>query len=567
MARISRKNTQPVKETLQDVSHFYHVAQYVRLSKEDNGKEDGNSVENQIGLIQKYIQSKPYLIPTGLYIDNGYTGTDFDRPEFNRMMEDIRAGIVNCIIIKDLSRLGRNYLEAGEFIEKVCPFLGIRLISINDGFDTAESSSGTELGVSLKNLINDIYAKDISRKASSVLKAKRLRGEYIGHYAPYGYLKSPENKNKLIVDTEVAPTVKKIFEMRAQGIGIEKIANFLNENDYPSPGRLRYQRGIHTNNNQQGEKLLWKRHVLNDLLRNVVYIGHLAQGRSSSSLYQGIAFHWVNPENWDVVENTHEPIISFELWNQVQEINHKRARQAKESSGKYSQFPPAKSLYGKRLVCADCGRPMKMIRSIAKNGKHAYYNYKCPSNLEHGSRSCSSKNIRASDLDQIVLEVLRKQMAIFLDMNKVLQQLIASASAKHKINGTKARIQELQQEYKQKKSLCTTLYTDMKEGLLSSDEYIYAKKKYQAEMEQLKQKIDELESRHEKITHHKIQERKWNHLANDYLHAKTLTADMVDAMVEKITIHADGSVDVKLQYMNEFEDLIAQCQKLREESA
>ena len=283
-------------------------------------------------MIKKYVAEKPYLFPVGLYVDNGYTGTDFDRPEFNRMMDDVRAGIVDCVVIKDLSRLGRNYVEAGEFIDKVCPFLGLRLISINDGFDTADISAGGDLGVSLKNVINDIYAKDISRKASSVLKAKRLRGEYIGNYAPYGYIKSPENKNQLIIDPDVAPIVIEIFQMRASGMGIERIANKLNELGYPSPGRLRYERGIITNNNKQGEKLLWKRHVLNDILRNVAYIGNLAQGRSRSSLYKGIAFHRVEKSQWDVVENTHEPIISQDLWQAVQAVNEKHANLAKQTA-------------------------------------------------------------------------------------------------------------------------------------------------------------------------------------------------------------------------------------------
>lgn len=567
MARISRKGQKLLEEFQPGEYRIYHVAQYVRLSKEDNGKDDSDSIENQIGLIQKYIQEKPYLFPVGLYVDNGYTGTDFDRPEFNRMMDDIRAGIVDCIIIKDLSRLGRNYVEAGEFIDKVCPFMGIRLISINDGFDTAEKSNNSELGISLKNLINDIYAKDISRKASSALKAKRLRGEYIGNYAPYGYLKSPEDKNKLIIDPETAPIVVKIFELRASGMGFERIADYLNTAGYPSPGRLRFQRGIITNNNKQGENLLWKRHVLSDLLKNIVYIGHLAQGRSSSSLYQGIPFHWVKEENWDIVENTHEPIISYDLWKQVQTINTEHKQKAKECSGKYSKFPPAKSLYGKRLVCADCGRPMKMVRSIAKGGTRAYYNYKCPSNMEHGDAFCPKKNIRASDLDQIVLEVLQKQMSVFLDMQEVFTKLIKAAAEKNKLSGAAAKIRELNQEYKRKKKLCTNLYTDMKEGILSKDEYIYAKKKYQADLEFLKQEIAELESQHEQSANHAIQERKWNHLANAYLHAKVLTAEMVEAMVDKIIIRKDGSVDVILQYMNEFEELIAECKKLKKESA
>lgn len=567
MARISRKANAQAEDFLPGEYRIYNVAQYVRLSKEDNGKEDSNSIENQIAVIKKYVAEKPYLFPVGLYVDNGYTGTDFDRPEFNRMMDDVRAGIVDCVVIKDLSRLGRNYVEAGEFIDKVCPFLGLRLISINDGFDTADISAGGDLGVSLKNVINDIYAKDISRKASSVLKAKRLRGEYIGNYAPYGYIKSPENKNQLIIDPDVAPIVIEIFQMRASGMGIERIANKLNELGYPSPGRLRYERGIITNNNKQGEKLLWKRHVLNDILRNVAYIGNLAQGRSRSSLYKGIAFHRVEESQWDVVENTHEPIISQDLWQAVQAVNEKHANFAKQTYGKYSKFPPAQSLYGKHLICADCGRQLKMVRTIAKGGKAAYYNYKCPTNLEHGDAVCSKKNIRASDLDEIVLEILKKQMKVFLDTQMVLRQLIKAEREKTKRSGELLEIRQLEQQVKKKKSLSTNLYTDMKEGIISQDEYVYAKKRYQVEIAHLQQRIEELKTVAQKPVNSMFQERKWSYLADAYINAKKLTSEMIDAMVDTIRFHADGSIDVTLKYMNEFADLIEECEKLRKESA
>lgn len=355
MARVSRKRGTEKAKGFKEAG-IYHTGIYLRLSVEDNGKKDADSMENQKNLLMEYVSARPYLMLTDIYMDNGFTGTDFERPEFNRMLQDARDGRIHCIVVKDLSRLGRNYVEAGDYIEKVFPFLGIRFIAVNDHYDSDSLTSGDELGASLKNVVNDVYAKDISRKVGTAMKQKRLRGEYIGNYAPYGYLKDPKAKNHLIIDQEIAPIVVEIFELRAKGDGINTIARILNERDIPSPGRLRYERGIITNNNKKGSGLLWSRHVLSDLLKNVVYIGNLAQGRSASCLYKGIPFHWTEESEWDLVENTHEAIISPELWKRVQEVTARKSREAKESHGKYANLPKRENPYGSLLRCADCGR-------------------------------------------------------------------------------------------------------------------------------------------------------------------------------------------------------------------
>ena len=355
MARISRKKGN-VNQTGTDVKDIFRTAVYLRLSVEDNGKKDADSLDNQRELLLSYVADRPYLELIEIYEDNGWTGTDFDRPAFQRMLEDAQKGKINCIVVKDLSRLGRNYVEAGNYLEKVFPFLNLRFIAVNDNYDSASLTSGEHLGATLKNVVNDIYAKDISRKSCSALKMKRVKGEYIGNYAPYGYLKDPQDKNHLIVDTETASIVVEIFTMRAEGLGVGTIIRKLNEKGYPSPGRLRYERGIITNNNTKGKALPWNRHVLTDMLYNIAYIGHLAQGKSTSCLHKGIPFHWTDPSEWDIAENTHEPIISMDLWEQVQRVNQSLSNAAKASHGKYGNLPKRENPYGSLLRCADCGR-------------------------------------------------------------------------------------------------------------------------------------------------------------------------------------------------------------------
>lgn len=569
MARVSRKRGTEKAEGFKEAG-IYHTGIYLRLSVEDNGKKDADSMENQKNLLMEYVSARPYLMLTDIYMDNGFTGTDFERPEFNRMLQDARDGRINCIVVKDLSRLGRNYVEAGDYIEKVFPFLGIRFIAVNDHYDSDSLTSGDELGASLKNVVNDVYAKDISRKVGTAMKQKRLRGEYIGNYAPYGYLKDPQDKNHLIIDQEIAPIVVEIFELRAKGDGINTIARILNERDIPSPGRLRYERGIITNNNKKGSGLLWSRHVLSDLLKNVVYIGNLAQGRSASCLYKGIPFHWTEESEWDLVENTHEAIISPELWKRVQEVTDRKSREAKESHGKYAGLPKRENPYGSLLRCADCGRVIKQVHAYntsKRSGTSIYYNYKCPENIELGDTACPKKNIRAADLDEAVLATIRKQMEIFMDTQKILKELIAQEKETAKQEAPIARVKDIQKEIDRRKGLCTALYTDLKEGILTQDEYFYAKMRYQEEIDSLEKELQELKSIRGKASEAAQGEKKWEQLISKYYKAQTLNPAMMEAIVKEIKLYADNSISIEFRYINEFEELLQECERIRREVA
>ncbi len=569
MARISRKNglNSQIVDTGKDI---FRTAIYLRLSVEDNGKKDADSLENQRDLLISYVTDRPYLELVEIYEDNGFTGTDFARPDFQRMMNDAQKGKINCIVVKDLSRLGRNYVEAGNYLEKVFPFLNIRFIAVNDNYDSASLTSGEQLGASLKNVVNDIYAKDISRKSCSALKMKRVRGEYIGHYAPYGYLRDPKDKNHLIIDPETAPIVEEIFRMRSEGLGVGTIIRILNEKGYPSPGKLRYERGIITNNNKKGEKLLWSRHVLKDLLYNIVYIGHLAQGKSSSCLHKGISFHWTDPSEWDISENTHEPIIQMELWKQVQKVNQSLSSAAKSTQGKYSDLPKRENPYGNLLRCADCGRVIKQVRSYSKSkkrGTQSYYTYKCSGYIELGETSCPKRIMRAADLDIAVLETIRKQMEVFLDTQRVLHQLTAMEKEKAKQAIPFGRLQKLQAEIAGKRNMIVSLYVDFKDGILSHDEYLYAKKTYQSELEKIEQEERELKSVHEKADSISEGERKWMKLIDQYYNAESLTKDMVKAFVKEVKLYDDNSISIEFRYMNEFEELMKECERIRREVA
>ena len=421
MARKKRVHASPMRPEIQGA--LWVAGLYGRLSVLDNGKVDGEPIESQIAIIEQYVAGHPELKIVERYIDNGYTGTNFDRPNWERMMADVKSGRINCIIVKDLSRLGRNYIETGRFLERICPKLGIRFISVNDNYDTAEIKSQDEFAASLKNIVNDYYAKDISLKSGSALKAKRQRGEYIGSYAPHGYLKDPSNKNHLIINPETAPVIQQIYQWRAEGLGYGTITRMLNERGIPSPGRYRFEHGIVTNNNKKGSSLLWNRHALTDILRNIVYIGHLAQGKCTASLARGIPVHRTPESEWDIAYHTHDPIITEELFNQVQEINRSRADAYNANYGACSHLPKGDNPYRERLVCADCGTQMKLYRNLSKNHKKAYFTYICPTYEEHQELRCTKKTIRSNALDAMVLKTLKIQMELFCDAQQVLERL------------------------------------------------------------------------------------------------------------------------------------------------
>ena len=564
MARKKRVHASPMRPEIQGA--LWDAGLYGRLSVLDNGKVDGEPIESQIAIIEQYVAGHPELKIVERYIDNGYTGTNFDRPNWERMMTDVRSGRINCIIVKDLSRLGRNYIETGRFLERICPKLGIRFISVNDNYDTAEIKSQDEFAASLKNIVNDYYAKDISLKSGSALKAKRQRGEYIGSYAPHGYLKDPSNKNHLIINPETAPVIQQIYQWRAEGLGYGTITRMLNERGIPSPGRYRFEHGIVTNNNKKGSSLLWNRHALTDILRNIVYIGHLAQGKCTASLARGIPVHRTPESEWDIVYHTHDPIITEELFNQVQEINRSRADAYNANYGACSHLPKGDNPYRERLVCADCGTQMKLYRNLSKNHKKAYFTYICPTYEEHQELRCTKKTIRSNDLDAMVLKTLKIQMELFCDAQQVLERL-SKKQPKFPAHTEENELQQLEQQVKRKQGYATSLYADYRTGLLTREEYTFARGKYQEEVAALQGRISQLQERLNLTSQVSDCAKSWMALIEQYKSAEIVSRELVTAFISEIRLSADGSIKVSFLFQDELSRIRAHCKALESEVA
>ena len=567
MARISRKqqNTS-LSRPLSKQTAFYKVAIYARLSVEDNGK-DSDSIESQIVYLEDFIANDPTMCKVAIFIDNGFTGTNFNRPEFQRMIEAARCGEINCVVVKDLSRLGRNYVETGEFLEKICPFIGLRLIAVNDNYDSDAVTNNSQLAASLSNIINDFYAKDISRKVFSTLKTKMENGDYIGAWEKYGYLKDPANKNRLVVNPETAPIVQQIFLWRSEGMSYMGINKKLNEMGVPSPGQYKADRGIVTNNNQKKRKILWNKHIVTDILKDITYIGHMAQRKTTQCLHKGIQYSRVNEEDWVVAYNTHEPIIEQELFDKVQEINRATAERAKANSGKYDHLPKEKNIYGAKLVCADCGARIKLHRSFSTKKDKVYFTFNCPTYGEHGKIGCSSRVKRKAELDEAVFQAIRTQMDVFMDTAHIIKSLLAQ---KQELNNSAARKKNkasLNAKIRNLRSAIAALYVDLKDGLLNDEEYLIQKEKYQAQISEIEHTMSKLCDKETDTIENIIGAKQWSAIVDKYSKATEVTEELLNACVKLIKVHADGSLEITFNYMQEFKELLKTTERLKKEVA
>ena len=359
MARKSRVAGN-VNDTIPAKKGIYRTGIYARLSSED--KEE-DTLENQIYLLKSHVEGQTDMVLADTYVDNGFSGTNFQRPQFIRMMEDVKSGKINCIVVKDLSRLGRDYIETGNYIENVFPFLNVRFVSVTDGFDTVNGDGAEAMVVSFKNLVNDVYAKDISRKIISAFRTKQRNGEYIGLVAPYGYLKSKENKNKFVIDEQTAPVVKMIFKWYADGRGLDYITRTLNEMDIDCPRKYRHRIGITISDRYKDSR--WGRSAVKTILTNRAYIGDMVQGKVKQELCNNVCRQYVDKEEWIIVENTHEAVIERELFFNVQKLIEEKSREQAEKREKSGIRGHKEENYLKGyLRCGCCGKSFNLSQTM-----------------------------------------------------------------------------------------------------------------------------------------------------------------------------------------------------------
>lgn len=539
MARKSRiaENAMSIISAKQGV---YKTAVYARLSTEDL---DEDTLDNQIYLLKSFVGEKTDMVLVDIYADNAFSGTNFERPEFTRLMNDVKTGKVNCIVVKDLSRLGRNYIETGNLIENVFPFLNVRFIAVTDNFDTNEGGGVENMVASFKNLVNDVYAKDISRKIITAFRTKQKNGEYIGLVAPYGYLKSAENKNKFVIDEKTAPAVKKIFELYAGGYGLDRIARIMNESDYDCPRKYRYSIGITKSDRYKNSK--WGRTTINTILTNRAYIGDMVQGKVKQELCNNIVMHYTNKDDWIVVEGTHEAIIERNLFFEVQDILEKKkteqaVRRKKSKSREYKE----ENLLKGRIKCGCCGKSMNLAQNVRGNSiSRSYY---CSGYKELREAVCTNKNrINKSSVESKVLESIKK--CIF---NNIDESSLSLEIADKNTQDIKKRMVQIERAIRQTNSKIADLYKDVSDGLIDENDYLLMKTKFLNDKKQFEREEKLLSDNMKKTSDSAGKLR-----AADYLKkckkAKKLDRKMVESFIELVTINDDKSIEITFSCCDE----------------
>lgn len=456
MARTNRNNQEVLKVT--DESSWL-TAIYARLSIEDNGI-DSDSIETQIYFLQSYVKEHKELKLIAIYCDNGLSGTSFDRPELHAMLEDIKSSKINCVVVKDLSRFGRNYMETGNYLESIFPCLGVRFISVNDHYDSMDATSNEGLALSLKNIYHHIYAKDISRKVCTLLEVKKKKGLYLGRFAPYGYKKSETNPYQLELEEITAPVVREIYSLRMSGIGAIKIARRLNDKGIPCQSRRLFEMGLLKGTNNEASAL-WSGSSIISILENPVYCGCIVERKSEQSYYKGGSKRLIPKDQWNYIKNTHEAIIDWSSFMKVQYLLEE-SRQSRKNRIKSNRERTENRLKG-LVICGCCQG--KMIRDSGyfnQDGNLICHRFICRRKYLK-KMGCLSESVLESDLLSVVRESVGNHLRVLIDF---------------KDNATTRDVKQRQTAFPDMDIKILEKHQAYKRGLLSQEDYIYIQKKY-----------------------------------------------------------------------------------------
>lgn len=529
-----------------NLNTIYYADAYYRLSQEDGDKTESDSIVNQKALVKEFLSTHPDIQIYKEKVDDGYTGVNFDRPGFQSMLEDIKSGKVNCVIVKDLSRFGRNYIEAGRYIEKIFPYLGVRFISINDHIDTAVKMNVTdEMLIPFKNLINDAYCHDISIKIRSHLDIKRKNGQYIGATAPYGYKKSPENKNQLIIDEEAAQVVRQIFQWKLEGMSASRIADKLSRLGVPTPlqHKKMYNPKYHCGYQKKTENQ-WEVNTVNNILKNEVYTGTLVQGKTYSLNYKVRKRIDRDESEWIRCENCHEPIISkgdFDLVRDDLKIDT-RVSPYQEKLYVFSGF----------IKCGTCGGTMTR-KTVTVNGKKYVY-LTCVENKKgHGCKN--NKMISLKKFENVILKTLNTHIENIVELSSMLSLKSKIPYEKYVMKHLQEGIAAKKSEIEKKQEYGVIVYEDYIQGVVSKEEYLEFKEAFRKRTEELEKEIQELQSELEKRASEQKSSLEWMERFIECRGFTELSRKLLLMMIEEIRIYGKDRVEVIFKFQSEYEDL------------
>ena len=540
----------------------YRAAAYLRLSKEDGDslfsgkKQESDSISSQRALIEGFAANCPDIELAAEYVDDGYTGTNFDRPGFRSMMAAAERGGINCVIVKDLSRFGREYIDAGRYIEKVFPQKGVRFIAVNDHYDSLTAAgSGDGLIVPFKNLINDSYSRDISMKVRSNLEAKRRRGEFIANFAVYGYQRDPEDKNRLVIDEDAAAVVRDIFRWKIEGVNAAKIADRLNGRGVLCPAAYKRAKGSrYATGFQTGRQAAWSHVSVRRILANEMYCGVLVQGRRTTANYKVKKVVQKDERDWARVEGTHEAIIDRAQFDLVQRLMDEDCRCP---SGGDTVNP----LSG-RVFCGTCGALAK--RKAVKSGAKTYAYYNCPNGTVGGS--CAGRTIPEAELDAAVLATLRAQIELVLDIDRTLEEMDALAWDKRELRKLEADMAAQEELIEKSNALKISAYEDFRDGLIDREELAAIREEFSRRIARAEDCLKALRGRRAELAEGADGEQGWLARFRRYRNIPELSRAVVVNLVDRILLYPDKQIRVELRHRDQIRDALEFLQERRGEA-
>jgi len=525
----------------------WKAADYARISREDGDKEESDSIGTQFDIIDDYIAHNDDITFIDRYSDDGWSGTNFDRPDFMRLMEDIKKGKINCVIVKDLSWLGRNYILVGQYLEMIFPMLNIRFISVNDRIDSIKDPASINNAlVSFKNVMNDEYCRDISNKVRSSLDRKRSKGEFIGSFASYGYMKDPDDHHHLIVDPVAAEVVKNIFDWFLQGMSIIGIAKRLNHMGIPNPSAYKRQCGLNYKHPAGQLDSAWPDSSVKRVLKNRLYVGDMVQNKNRTKSYKVQVSVAVPEENWVIVPNMHEAIIDREKFETVQQL---LMRDTRTSPGINHV-----SIFAGYIRCADCLRAMGK-KSVAQSyGKYHYY--VCQTFRKAGRNLCTKHTIREKQLYDAVLATIQSQIDLAVSMDQLVNDLKSQNVRAAKSSRLEKMLQLKEEEYEKVSRCRIDLYPDWKAGILSKDEYLSLKAKIGEQLEQIEIAIANIKEEISKYQSAPVSENKFISSFLRYRNIQVLTREVIVELIEMIYVHEGGTITIQFKYQDEYQRLL-----------
>ncbi len=532
------------------------VAKYIRLSKEDgDDKDESNSVTSQNKILDELISdlmtsSNDEYVVYDTYIDDGFSGTDFNRPDFQRLLQDMKNGKFNMVAVKDLSRLGRNYIESGNYIEQIFPLFNVRFVTKAEDIDSYyKPATVNNVMVPFKNLMNDEYCRDISNKVILANNARKRNGQYLGSFPLYGYKKDPNDKYKLIIDEKPAEIVRLIFKLFLEGKGRVTITKTLNDMGVLNP--TAYKQMVlgqkYVNSSNMKGNTLWCDTTISRILKNEMYTGTLIQGKKKMISYKVHKQVDVPEENWIVVKNNHEAIIDMETFEKVQDIIKRDTRVKSDGTGEVS-------LFAGYIRCADCLRAMN--KKSTDNKLKTYYYYVCNTYRKKKDGACTKHTIRSDYLEKIVLESLKMQIDLVIEMEKMVQKINKSPTRNIYNANIENMIQSKTNELEKNKKLKKAIYEDWKLGIITQEEYFEYKTSYEREAIKIEENINCLREEKKKYEEQVLGDNSWIDSLKEKRNITVLTRDIIVELIECIYVHEGRRITIKFKFDDEYNRIL-----------